>query len=315
MDTVKDALAFYREKYQLLGNWIQKPGIKIVLGSHVPSRCRFCGKSSPEVTFRLDAHAIPESIGNRTLLSHYECDTCNKFFGDGIENDLGNWSKPMRTLQRIRGKRGVPTLKSEASGWRIECDASGQFNVNHDVISDVFTVFESEKRINFKLKRDPHTPIAVLKAFVKIGLSLMPDEEMPSFSDALAWIRNPHHGEEFELLAPVSHAFCAGPAPSGWLSAAVLRRKSTSGNVPYAFLILEYANEMFQVMLPCPAHDSGLAGGSLPLFPATPVNHWPVAYETVDLSGTDLVTDEVVSVDMTFEEMKAISPEPENPST
>jgi hypothetical protein len=58
-------------------------------------------------------------LGNKSVESTYECDACNEIFGKGIENDLGNWSKPMRTLARIRGKSGVPTIKKtgDAPGW------------------------------------------------------------------------------------------------------------------------------------------------------------------------------------------------------
>ena len=62
-------------------------------------------------TFKHDALAIPEFLGNKRIFANYECDSCNQFFGSGIETDLGNWTKPSRTFARIRGKRGVPSIK------------------------------------------------------------------------------------------------------------------------------------------------------------------------------------------------------------
>jgi len=52
-------------------------------------------------------------------------------FGDGIENDLGNWSKPMRSFAPVRGKSGVPTLKKggHGPGRRIEYGDAG-FSAN-----------------------------------------------------------------------------------------------------------------------------------------------------------------------------------------
>jgi len=207
MDPTDEALSFYGQNYQLLGQWILQSGKKITLGDKVKRICRFCGGVAPKVSFKLAAHAIPELLGNKSLFSCYECDRCNQFFGKGIENDLGNWSKPMRTLQKIRGKTGVPTLKSDADGWRIECGSNGQLKISHDLIDSVFTVYEKENRANFTLRRDPHVPIGVLKAFVKIGLSLMPEAEISSFQRAIAWITNPIHKEEFELMAPVFRTF------------------------------------------------------------------------------------------------------------
>ena len=105
------AAAWYSANYSTIAHWIVRPTDKVVLGEASSRTCRFCGKSEPEVTFKLEAHAIPEGLGNKSIFSNYECDPCNQAFGRGIENDLGNWSKPMRTFSRIRGKNSVPTLK------------------------------------------------------------------------------------------------------------------------------------------------------------------------------------------------------------
>ncbi len=35
-------------------------------------RCRFCGKSESEVTFRSKAHAVPKMLGNPKLISPNE---------------------------------------------------------------------------------------------------------------------------------------------------------------------------------------------------------------------------------------------------
>ena len=120
--TVEEALRFYASFYELVGSWTLQPGKnESVLGKNETQRCRFCGGCSPEASFRQKAHAIPEALGNKTLFTSYECDICNQMFGRGIENDLGNWSKPMRTLSLISGKSGIPTLKGKSpKEWRVE---------------------------------------------------------------------------------------------------------------------------------------------------------------------------------------------------
>ena len=93
--------------------YLLEPGMKLMLGSgERPRHCRFCGKDEPTVTFKDEAHAFPAAFGNTGLFSNYECDACNHLFGEGIENHLGNWTKPMRTLSQIRGRSGVPTIRS-----------------------------------------------------------------------------------------------------------------------------------------------------------------------------------------------------------
>lgn len=114
MPTREDAIRFYGKNYDLLGSWLLKPGEKIMLGDKENRVCRFCGRTKPEVQFRKDAHAVSEMLGNKTLFTAYECDTCNGDFGKGIEQDLGNWSKPMRTMAAAR-------ILSHHHGVRRDC--------------------------------------------------------------------------------------------------------------------------------------------------------------------------------------------------
>jgi hypothetical protein len=307
MTSTNNALAFYAEHYSPMGIWHIEPGVKIVLeGSH-PQTCRFCKRSFPQVTFKLDAHAIPEALGNRGMLSRYECDACNKLFGSTIENDLGHWSKPMRALMRVRGKRGIPTLKSERDGWRIECDDGSQMNISHNRIDNVFEVDEVRKRLRFNLKREPFVPIQVLKAFVKIGLTLLPDDEIHAFEQALTWIRNPPHPNELVVQMPVLRTMVPGPTNGRMTTACVVRRSNSSRDLPYAFLVLAIANETFQVMLPSPEFDPPPAVESMriPGFPVAAGSHGDPIVATLDFSGTEPVTGQAVVAEMSYEDRVA----------
>ena len=304
MDTDESVLPFYSEHYAPIGIWQIGAGAKSVLESREPRKCRFCGQSAPNVTFRLEAHAIPEALGNKGLLSRYECDSCNKLFGSTIENDLGNWSKPMRTLMRIRGKRGVPTLKSEKDGWRIECDGGEQLHVSHNRIDNVFEVDEINKRIRFNLKREPFVPIQVLKALVKIGLTLLPEDEIHAFDEALAWIRSPASPNRLAVQMPVLRTTIAGPMRGQLITAFLLRRLERTRKLPYAFLVLAVANETYQVMLPSPAFDPPLDAEpiQIPGFPVPGSNDRRTSLVTLDFSGTDRVAGQAVLVEMTYED-------------
>jgi hypothetical protein len=130
---VDDAVRFYGQQYDVIDFWLLRPGIRKTLGSKDDRRCRFCGRRPPEATFKLEAHAVPDALGNKSLFTNWECDACNQAFGGGIENDLGNWSKPMRTLSLVRGKRGVPTIKKGSDGgWRIESRPYGLDIAGHE---------------------------------------------------------------------------------------------------------------------------------------------------------------------------------------
>ena len=299
---------FYDVHYDVLLNLWLRPDTKLVFGNK-DQTCRFCRQSAPKVTFKNKAHAIPESLGNRSVFTSYECDTCNKFFGDGIENDFGNWTKPNRTFSRIRGKKGVPTIKEvgPGKGFRIEHDRDG-FHVKQYEEDAVVFLDEEAKQVRFELKRDTHTPVAVLKAFVRIGLTLLPDEELPNFSDILQWIRESDHTKSSWKELPVISIFQPGPMPNDLIVVMLLRRKPLITGVPYAFLILGYGNDVFQVFLPSRQHDKDMKGNSvtLPVFP-TPGGPDPVKYgkprsRILDLTGRNVVKDDIVRVVLGFEQ-------------
>ena len=182
----RDALVFYEKNYSSIGQRILEPGSKLVLQSAQSGVCRFCNLRVPDVTFTSEAHAISDALGNRSLFTKYECDSCNNFFGKGIENDFGNWSKAQRNLSGVRGKKGVPTLKEGSSeGWRVEHISDG-LEITQGEHDPVVAVNETKNEITITLRRDPYTPVAVLKAFTKMGLSLLPEEELPNFLAAMA---------------------------------------------------------------------------------------------------------------------------------
>ncbi|MGU5717188.1 HNH endonuclease [Aeromonas taiwanensis] len=48
--------------------------------------CRFCEKDENKTTFSNESHAIPECLGNHQLILLDECDVCNKFFSEKLNN-------------------------------------------------------------------------------------------------------------------------------------------------------------------------------------------------------------------------------------
>jgi len=305
-----NAFTFYDANYNILGNWIIRPGKRRYLGDKAKRICRFC--KSDNATFRNDAHVIPQLLGNKTLMSFYECDACNKDFGDDIENHLGNWTKPSRTLSRIRGQNGCPVLKREGdNGWRIE-GKGANLHITANETGAPFTVDEANHRVAFRLPRDPYIPLAVFKAFVRIGLTLMPDVEVHNFEELVEWVRNKNHTFGLMKKCFVARTFHPGPMSNSLLFAMLLRRKSPTAECPYIFLVLSYGNEVFQLPIPCRKFDSHLDGKLLdiPTFPSPgsrdPAKYGPPVTEMLDLTGIDEVRGDVVHIDMQFEESKAI---------
>ncbi|WP_076866153.1 HNH endonuclease [Bradyrhizobium mercantei] len=313
------ALDFYADNYDIVGQWVLKHGEPtIVVGDTKSRRCRFCGLSAPQVTFKKQAHAIPEMLGNRTLLSAHECDDCNDAFGRGIENQFGYWSKPSRLFARTKGKSGIPTIKQGPDGgWRIEPRDTG-IEMMHGAENAVMDVDEAAKTLTFRINRDSYVPIAVLKALVKMGLSLIPDANVADFRTAFAWIKDADHRNEISMAQSVLWTFVPGPTAGNTISLLVLRRKNDFLKLPFMMFNLRYGNDSFQILLPSPEKDWAIAGSSigLPPFPVSvddnPALHGQPIRRRVDLSGSAVVTGEEVTIQATYDEPKKLDPEVES---
>ena len=290
------------------------PGRKLILGKkESPRSCRFCGNAEPKVSFKDDAHAFPAAFGNTGLFSYYECDVCNHLFGEGIENHLGNWSKPMRTISFIRGRNGVPTIKQPGPGrgWRLEAADSG-FKMTAYEDDPFFKIDEKTKQLRFELHRDTYIPVAALKGLVKIGLTLLPDSEIEHFRETFGWIRETDHTQPFVSSFPVFRTFTPGPTHNDQITLWLFRRRAGVDTVPYAFFIFAYGNEMLQVFLPSIPQDECIYNQKLSLIPFPAARHIedqahygrPVV-SILDLTGRTPVKGEKVPVVMGFEEIKS----------
>ena len=308
---VAEAASYYAGRYAMNGLLIQ-PGKKRTLAYDLPLRCRFCDRVEPQASFRHRAHAIPEALGNKTIFSRHECDDCNDFFGAGIETELGKWSQPARTLARISGANGVPTLKREGpSGYRIE-NKGGTLHLSHYEEHPTFFVDEQGKTLRFELKRDRYVPAAVYKALVKIGLTMMPAAEMQNFEEAVQWIKETDHSRKL-FEAPVYYRFQPGPMRGDLIYFSLLRRKTSVTDVPYAFMVLTYGNDLLQVQLPSPKQDIAIHGKPLS-FPAfrLPNPFDPAVFGTpvigvLDFSSHEPVQDDVLEAQFHFDNIQLIT--------
>ena len=281
---------FYDQHYTVRVRSLLVPGMKRVeIGDKENQVCRFCRKSKPEVSFRSDTHAIPESLGNKTLFTNSECDSCNQKFGCGIENDFGIWSNIDRTLAGISGKNGVPTVK--VTGWRVKNESDHIKIKQYDTAPD-YVLDEEKKQVRFDIEQGTYTPVAVLKTFVRIGLTLLPVEELPNFSEALDWIQAEDHTKSRLEKHPVIQTFQPGVKLDGIFAILLIRKAAVMG-VPYAFLILAYGYKMFQVCLPS-LQNRSIYGRNLrlPRFPMPgidPASYGKARVKLLDLCGREKV--------------------------
>lgn len=86
-------------------------------------RCRYCGRSYPDTTFRSRAHTISEALGNKTLFTNDECDGCNTRFCRTIEIEFINRLSHLFPVYNIAGKNGSRQLRGrDYTLCRLETD-------------------------------------------------------------------------------------------------------------------------------------------------------------------------------------------------
>lgn len=85
------AYKYYENNYEMIVGQATNFYEEVFLGNKENKVCRFCGGDKSKVTFCDKPHVFPICTGNKYLLSYYECDRCNHFFGDYLEGEYQNF--------------------------------------------------------------------------------------------------------------------------------------------------------------------------------------------------------------------------------
>ena len=146
--------------------------------------CRFCGETSPKVTFKKNAHAISDSLGNKLLYCNEECDICNEKFS-AIEQDFFNLHLPLYSLFQIKGKNGPPNI----NGKNIEIDnknekgilIKNQINIISADNIDGHEFEISEQCLKYSCQN-------LYKCLCKFAISLIDKQHLERLSGTINWI-------------------------------------------------------------------------------------------------------------------------------
>ena len=247
---------YYETNYDLLvGQTSNDVNIK-PLGNINQRICRFCGKTIPTTTFNKEAHVFPVCTGNKYLLSFYECDKCNKFFGDRLESEYQNFFSFVHNIYLVSGRRNkIPIIQSNDNKSKNQVidglDGSSKIHLINDIEGEEHTKIDKENGIiTIESPEITVIPIAVYKCLVKMALTIMPDKEMEQFKDTLDWVKSKKHIPFFEKKHICRYVeFDNSPRvnyPMGFL----LKRKEKSKNGPYMIFIYVYARMVLMIEVP-----------------------------------------------------------------
>ncbi|MGB6063983.1 MAG: HNH endonuclease [Desulfomonilaceae bacterium] len=275
---------------------------KTYIGSKGERRCRYCGKTKSNTSFRMVAHAFPRFIGNRTLLANDECDECNKSFGTVLEDHFAKFLKPHLTAAQVAGKRGIPTVKSRSGKSRFEVKPPGPAITIHPD-DPIVEMHDEKNEFTFRTFREAYVPMAVFKCLTKMAIAIIPEDLLHFFGCAANWIRLNDHGACPPPIQPLIclETFTPGPRPYPGVHSLLLKRKHDRDLVPYMIFGVAVGNSMYQIIVPSPEKDWMLQGKEVAFVPLPEpfaANHPYDAssYHPLDLSSAEICRDELIRI-------------------
>lgn len=304
----------FENTYDVVSHYILLPsGNKSFIGKKKPSLCRYCKRNEEDTTFKKRSHAIPEFLGNKTLIANDECDQCNQHFSSHVEEHLAKYLEGYRTIAGMRGKKSVPKYKSNDS--RFEMYVSGEQNsiICDERKGEHLELNEITKTIKIPIVRPPYVPAAVYKCFVKMAIAIAPEGVLGDLNDHIKWILETDHTIESSPYLPlvIYEHFTTGGRPYSGIGLYLLKRKSDQFNVPYLQFICTFGNSTYQVVLPIVEKDCHLDSKDIELymFP-TPFDNDDTKVTTtkaLDFSNFKDVRGEVNNLFVKFDELSHIS--------
>jgi len=321
---------WFDRHYDVVSHQAFGPGSeKIYLGEKAKQACRYCGHTATQVKFKKLAHAIPDQIGNDWLFDYEECDDCNLHFSKYVEDDFAKWTLPWRSLGRISGKNGVPSLKSNDKQFRIDAavndstaDDLAESHRRYDLeirmaLNDArHELDEAARTVKLTLERQPYVPMGVFKCLVKMAIAVMPQEEENRCAHLKKWTLLPDLTFESYPYKPLNiiYQFVPGPLPNDRVSYWLLRRKlEGTEDCSYMQFVLQLSNHVFQIALPMHTEDRTVleAGGTFQtmLWPNTwagvdhQMEYGRSGHRLFDMSGTDRVRGETTWMTFHYDQL------------
>ncbi len=225
--------------------------------------CRFCKKDASETTFRKEAHIFPLALGNKYLVSDFECDSCNEIFSR-YENDFMNYLGITRTIAQTKGRKKVPGFVSK------EIKASGHtiFGL-HDAVKiesrkgSLFDAVEGNRK-TIPYVKPPYIPLNIFKALLKMALCLIDEKDVDKYSEAFKFLLSKNPKSEYKPCMLFGYRL-----PNYYInvSGILYRKLNNKVNTTTHTFLLFYNSFMLQIFIPLNNDDRSIKHFEVPLAP------------------------------------------------
>lgn len=268
-------MAWYAQAFDVfydLAAVLKCPDKKITFHKTGLRTCRFCGRQEPEVSFDA-AHIFPERLGNKYLVSNFECEDCNNLFSD-YESHLANFLGPKLQIFGISGKKSTTTFSSADKNVKVHSTYIGNKPVTiiaqKDIDQDNISTNHKTGINKIEYAKQGYVPTKVYKALLKIALCALSDEEATQYPKAFDWIRN--NDGKYDLTNQ-QHIFWHQLRINQVFTKPVVylyKKKVEFPQLPSHTMIIYFADLVFQLYLPLHNLDTSPQKGSPVVYPIYP---------------------------------------------
>lgn len=245
-------IKLFEENYNTIFSNINNLDEKQNIGKVENKICRFCGLDETKTTFDTVAHAIPECLGNKNIICLDECDECNKYFANNLEDHLAAITLPHRTINMIEGKKKIPSYQTQNQKARIDIENAENrfFKIQAREDSEFVELNEENKSIKIKYDLPTHIPSAAYKTLIKMALSIMEDDELSNFTIVNDWIRDKDHSKSFMNPLNVYTTFIPGINPLKKTIVFLFKKSTNEIKYSECTFFLAFGNLMYQIVVP-----------------------------------------------------------------
>lgn len=293
LEAFKDNLGPFFDNFEIDGRITDK---KTSIGEPLKKNrvCRFCSNTRPmpnsqspqkvNTTFKQEAHAISEALGNKTIILNEECDACNRFFSETCEKHIYTYLRCLGTLFKVKNKDNTvssikgknfqitylsedkkkklieaanpseltePTDADPICGHHLSAGALQTIATLDFCIS--YTLDEGERApegsppANLPLKFNEKLSLQeVYKALVKFALSVMETKNLKGFEKTVAWVSGNHQVTHLPKIA-ILHSYASFTRGA---ELTLYRRTSSNPALPLAIGEFQFTFQKIVFIIP-----------------------------------------------------------------
>lgn len=213
-----------------------------------PKVCKYCNNSDKKY-FSNESHIIPENIGGH-LIDSLECDKCNSWFNENIEQDFSKFLDVQKTLFGIKGKRGIPKIISDDFNAKYD-NLNGKDRLTFTIKNPKITPYNIQQ-YKFEITKDINL-YNLYKTLCKIALGVIDYKQIEIFSDTIKWIKDLNANTKIPIVILNNHINIIDYLNKPYVY--VYIRKNNDYNIPYTCAELNCRFMSFYYIIPFSKND------------------------------------------------------------